>query len=106
MATLPATVLLVTVIPACHDLSKGHTARCVSNPYDGQKEVGEEYRHVEQRCLGNLPTLILVDLENPLRVRPDRDEHASRTRELFDQRCRHGRRGRTDVYSVEGSVFW
>ena len=43
---------------------------------------------------------ILIDLHQPLRVRPDGDDHPPRARELLHERRRYRRRRRTDVNRV------
>ena len=68
---------------------KKKKARCNATHHD-TKEI----------LLRDLPLRVLVDLHEPLRVRPDGDDHPSRTRELLHERGRYRPRRRANVNRV------
>lgn len=50
--------------------------------------------------LRDLSLCVLIDLHQPLRIRPNGDDHPTRTRELLHKRRRYRPRRRSDMNSV------
>ena len=70
------------------------------NHPEQERNADATHHDTKEILLRDLSLRVLVDLHEPLRIRPDGDDQASRTRELLHERRRYRPRRRANMNRV------